>query len=696
MAVRPASVKSINRASKTVELDDGRTLPLPDDLAFEFFGSKAAKQKKEHMAQSVQDLQSAVSNVPGGQSAGAFASGFGESSIFPRLANNFLDYAGQSIASIRKGEGQENLGFFERLGENVGALRAGRREGHARIAAENPGASQAGALSGLAADILTPIKGLPRGPVAQGATLGALFSAGSDKNVLQDPLGVAKEIGTGAGLGAGIGAIGSRLANVARQRGALRAHPGEVAQHTQRTAQAEKQFLDKMNRGLDTVQREIKGAGIPKEALAIDEFVNRNIGLSPMAATQEGKGISAFLKAVEDAAPNSLNAGELKSIFSAVEGRLAASASPAEQGVLNAFRQHLVDRLPQGAANAAAKYKYGTRLLNAFEKEVDTGVNSFLSDKKMVQDLKKFVGNAPVDNLAGDIKRFVKTGYDKIAPSEFINDLNSGNFKDRLLWFFDNNQKVKELTQKVESTLSNLQNVAPIAQLRSPEIQNLVKARDALQAMRANIETNITRRIAQNVNPASAYTADVAKNVGTKISDAVGLRARPTAATNLRPAATPPPPAPQVGRTAQFLETPNFYRTQVGNLFNVRGKTGLAKVAALAAGGAKLKIGAGVAAGAGGLTAALRGATSPTALGAFARAGIQRGGIRMVVESIASTYPSYENGVLTDPEDRRMAAAQIEQDQDLSLEDKAILQTKINRGVNLETLIRDEDYDYGN
>lgn len=696
MAVKPASVKSINRSSKTVELEDGRVLPLPDDLAFEFFGSKAAKQKKEHMAQAVQDVQSATSALPGGQTAGAFASSFGESSIFPRLANNFLDYAGQSIASIRKGEGQENMGFFERLGENVSALRAGRREGRARIAQENPGATKAGALSGLAADILTPIKGLPKNPIAQGATLGALYSSGSDKNVLEDPLGVAKEIGVGAGLGAGIGAIGSRLSNVAQQRGALRTHPGQVAQHAQQTAQAEQNFLNKMNRGLDTVQREIRGAGIPKEALAVDEFVNRNIGLSPLAATQEGRGLSAFLKAVEDAAPNSLNAAELKSIFSAVEGRLAG-ASAAEQGVLNAFRQHLVDRLPLGAANAAAKYKYGTRLLNVFDREVDSAVSSFLSDKKMVQDLKKFVGNAPVDNLAGDIKRFVKSGYDKISPSEFINDLSSGNFKDRLLWFFDNNQKVKELTQKVESTLSNLQNVAPIAQLRSPEIQNLVKARDALQAMRAGIDKNLTRRISQNVNPATTYTADVAKNVGDKISHAVGLPAgRATSATNVRPVVTPPPGAPQVGKVAEFFETPNFYRTQAGKLFNLRGKSGLAKVGALAIGGAKLKLGAGVATGAAGLTAALRGATSPTALGAFARTGIQRGGIRLVVESIASSYPSYENGVLTDPEDRRMAAAQIEQDQDLSLEDKAMLQTKINRGVNLETLLRDEDYAYGN
>ena len=694
MAVVPGQIKSIDRKTKMIELEDGRSIPLPDDLAFEILGSKAAHEKKGRMSQAVQDVQSLTEKIPGGGAIGAAATGFGDTSIFPRLANNFLDYAGEAIPSISSGEGQEGLGFFERLGENVSAIRAGRNEGRQKIAQQHPTATTVGQVGGLAADLAAPIpKGLPKNPIGQGAALGALYSAGSDKNILEDPLGVAQEVGTGAALGGAIGGIGSKLENVARDRAALRSHPELLKQHQQATTAAEKQFLTEMARKLDTVQTELRGAGIGKESLAVNEFINREIGSSAIAGSPQAKGLSSFFESLEKSAPAHLNSGELKNLFNAIEGKLATAASE-EIPILNAFRQHLVDVLPQGAANSAVKYKYGDRIFNSFEKEVDKTVSSFLSDKKMIQDLKKFVGDKPIDNLSTDIKKFVKSGYDKISPAEFMNDISSGNLKDRLLWYFDNNQKLNELTTKLDETLTNLQNIAPIAQLRSPEIQNLVKARDKLNQMRSAVENKLATQIQSNSLSSSIYEKDVADKVRSKISNAVGASGTPRPPTNARPIPGAPPPAPQVSGTAQFFETPDFYKTNLQRVANV-GKSipGAVGVGALgyALGAPKAGVAAGVGATAAGLTALLRGATSPTALGAFAREGIQRGGIRMIVESIADKYPSYRNGVLTDPQDRRSAAAEIEQDQDLKLEDKAVLQARINRGLSIEKLIEDEE-----
>lgn len=682
--VDQSGVKSIDRKNKTVEFDDGVIVPLPDDLAFDILGSKSANERKKRMSESVQQVQKGISNIPGGESLGAFSSSFGESSIFPKLATNFLDYAGEAIPSISTGEGQEGMGFFERLGENVSAIRSGRREAKSKISQENPWASGLGTAAGIGADLGMPIKGLPQGHVPQGAALGALYSLGNDKSVLEDPLGVAKDVAIGGGLGAGIGAAGSRLERIAQDRQALRNYPQILEAHTKATDKAQKDFLVQLARKLDGVQSELRGAGIAKEAMDVDNFINREIGMTSLSATPQGNRLSSFIQSLEKSAPENLNSEELKRIFLALEERIATSL-PEEVSVLSNFRQHLVDRLPMGAANSAVKAKYGTRLLNGMEKEVDSAVNAFLSDKIMIRDLKKFVGDKPLQGLADDVKRFLKSGYDKVSPAEFLNDLNSGNMETRMMWFFDNNQKIQELTNKIDSTLQQLQNVAPIAQLRSPEIQNLIKARDSLNKMRTNLQNNVAKNIQNNALSASIYEKDVLDRVGRKFSNALGFSKN---TSNPRPPNVPIPQAPQTSRTAAFLETPNFYSTNLKNA-----ATGLRRgavplgVLSHAVGLPKAAIGAGVAAVGGGLTAALRGVTSPTALGAFARNSIQSGGLRLVVESIADKYPSYRNGVLLDPQDRRAASADIEQDQDLGLEDKAVLQAKINRGINIESLL---------
>ncbi len=686
--VEQSGVKSIDRKNKTVEFDDGVIVPLPDDLAFEILGSKSANERKKRMSESVQQVHKGISNIPGGQSLGAFSSSFGEASIFPKLATNFLDYAGEAIPSISTGEGQEGMGFFERLGENVSGVRSGRREAKGQISQENPWASGFGTAAGIGADLGMPIKGLPKGHVAQGATLGGLYSLGNDKSILEDPLGVAKDVAIGAGLGAGAGALGSKIESVAQDRQALRNYPQILEAHTKATTKAEKDFLIQMARKLDGVQSELRGAGIAKEAMGVDDFINREIGMTSLAATPQGNRLSSFIQSLEKSAPENLNAEELKKIFLALEERIATSL-PEEVSVLSNFRQHLVDQLPIGAASSAVKAKYGTRLLNSMEKEIDTAVNAFMSDKSTLGKISKYLDKADLKDLSQDLKRFIKSGYDKVTPAEFLSDMNSGNIQDRLMWFFDNNQKLQNISQKIDAEINKIVSAAaagqPIANFRNTDIQSLLKARNSLNSMRTKVESNLAKNVQNNSLSASIYEKDVMDRVGRKFSNALGFSPH---SSNPRPPNVPIPQAPQTSRTAAFLETPNFYGTNIKNAATAV-KKGAVPLGVLShmVGLPKAAIGAGVAAVGGGLTAALRGITSPTALGAFARNSIQNGGIRLVVESIADKYPSYQNGVLLDPQDRRAASADIEQDQDLGLEDKAMLQAKINRGINIESLI---------
>jgi hypothetical protein len=79
----------------------------------------------------------------------------------------------------------------------------------------------------------------------------------------------------------------------------------------------------------------------------------------------------------------------------------------------------------------------------------------------------------------------------------------------------------------------------------------------------------------------------------------------------------------------------------------------------------------------------LKGLTSPTAAGAMARMTFRQGGIQAIV-SWAQQYPSYHDGVLENPQERRSLTREIEDDPDMPLEQKAIIQSKVNRGKPLE------------
>lgn len=696
MALRQAEIERIDPKTKKVIFRDGREEDLPEDLAFDLFSSESAREKKERMKQAEKYVFGLTEKVGAGK-VGAFASGFGDVNIFSNLATNWLaDPIGSAFESISKGKGQEEKGFFERFSENLTAKRLGREEGRSEIQQKEPGAFGSGQVSGFAADFLSP---LPKGikgmsPIKQGATLGALFGAsGSKKSIFEDPLEVAKASALGSGIGAGIGSISSRLSKVAQERSALRKFPELLEKHKAATSAAEKKFLAQMATKLEMISIDVKGQGIPKGVLAVEDFVNENIGLSPMAGTAEGTRLGKFFQTIEQAVPERMTTKDIQKIFESVEGRLT-QATEIEAPIIQAFKTHLVERIPIGIAENAVSSKYGTRLLKTIDTEIDKSISALLSDKGVVDAITKHAGKEAVKDLGRSMKNFIKSGYEKLSPSEFIERLNDGSIENQIMWYVENNNKLVEIVNKIDGTLNQLQQVAPLAQLRSPEVQNLLKARDKISSMRDSISSVIQKNISNNQMSADIYFQDVLNKSSRKISNAVGVEnpliTRRTTPTNLREV-VPAPIEPEAGMAARFFETPNFYRTQGKRLLKTGSRGGLLGGYALG----KLLPGIGAVAGKAGvaassLGASLRGVTSPTALGEVARRGIQRGGIRYVIENIRETYPSYQNGILTDPQDRRSAAAQIEQDPDLGLEDKAVLQARINRGFNLETLLRSQ------
>ena len=137
------------------------------------------------------------------------------------------------------------------------------------------------------------------------------------------------------------------------------------------------------------------------------------------------------------------------------------------------------------------------------------------------------------------------------------------------------------------------------------------------------------------------------------------------------PEPTLPPPEGLAERAGDLLEKPlatgrtmyNNPYTALGALKYAVGKGGIAAGAA-AYGGAKLL-------------------TSPGAVGQMARLTFKTAGIQAIVQ-MAAKYPSFHDGIVEDPRERRSLTKEVEQDREIPLEQKALIQSKINRGYPLE------------
>lgn len=143
-----------------------------------------------------------------------------------------------------------------------------------------------------------------------------------------------------------------------------------------------------------------------------------------------------------------------------------------------------------------------------------------------------------------------------------------------------------------------------------------------------------------------------------------------------------PPASGLAERTGEALEN-----LKLGNLLKTKGVTDnpLAKLAFLkyTLGKAALPIEAATLGGVG----LMKALTSPTTLGQTIRAGAKKGGLSAVYrgfdEYAKTKYPSYNNGIIDDPNDRFDAVAEVEKDPLLDVQEKAMLQMKINRGQSI-------------
>lgn len=682
MAVVQDEIELIDPDTKTIQYRSGKVVPLSEEAAFNLFSSPGQKQVREGVKETELQFHEGVGDLTGSKGVNTFIKNLSDN-VFTRLATDYVaDPIAAGLGAFSTREGQEEKGYFDRLGENYIAQRMGRRDARKIIDEDSPRAALAGKAGAIGIDLAMPLGRIGQSPTATGA----LFGAGSsDRSLFEDPSQFAKSTAGGAVLGYGLGKVGNELERVAGERRAIREFPELERQAQQAYNQRIQNFRSNVKQKLGAAQKDIGKFGISKEAIDIENFLAREVGVSGIAGTKEAAELESFFNTVVESLPETLHANDLQRLYEAIEMK-AASSGEAVQPVFNSFKEYLVERLPVGAAQNKLMGKVYPKLEREFVKIIDQAFDSL--PKNVLKEIEIEFGKGAVQKMKESLKADLAESFSQMSPQEFVQFLNEGEagiIADRFANdpFYQGvaNLSSYKVQQQYPGQSANFQNT-----VKRSLPASVYEAETRMQQLPSQIQQKIENVMRKNATDASILVDETQRKVSSRISNATGVQ-NPYVSrspTNVPVEPYVAPQRPQTGRMAQRFENTSLKPGQAGK--DALGMGALLKLFGIP------KVGAAIAAGKGigvVLEGTLRGLTSPTALGNFARSTIQGGGMKLIVEQIASSYPSYQKGVIKDPQERKAAVFEIETDSDLDIEDKAQLQAYINRGKNLETLIRE-------
>ena len=462
----------------------------------------------------------------------------------------------------------------------------------------------------------------------------------------------------------------------------------------QRKAQAE--YSQNIVKNAENLEKNFsKNAKFVSDELNTDFFIDESINKTGLGGSREA---NQAIRSIKSIFPNGEYIGgrELSKRYKALEDAIQRS-NPEVKTILSNFKNHLADRLPAILESSVAYQKISPILQKSLSKDVQTILGEIHFAGKGNEAFKSTLIKNALHNAENVIKN-------EVSPASFMQKLESGelagNIANKILTVEDFLHDIPKGTLKKlekEGTLPVVFNEATkkhayfVHELRS-EIQKKLSryelkaneaARKASQKLRK--EAKLTLGTAAEISPIELppqtpsqasfvpQSGPIPPQTPLPISKPA-LLSNPTPPTALpfTPQPTPnlPPPQGFAERTGQALEQnllggKNLVNNPITKLAGLKYLFGKAALPAEAA------------------YLGLKGLTSPGQAGQLARAGVERGGI-VAIERMAQKYPSYNNGILENPQDRRSLNKEIEDDYNISLEQKAILQSKINRGKPLQ------------
>lgn len=448
-----------------------------------------------------------------------------------------------------------------------------------------------------------------------------------------------------------------------------------------------------------------KDSRIIGKQIGTQEFIEESINTTGLAGSREGAQASRILKSLFPEG-DILTAKELSKRYQAIEDAIQR-ASPEVQGILNQFKQHLGERLPMIAEDTIAYSKIMPSLSKQIEKDIALVIKDipFGRGEEATRNLLVKTANSNLKNLMREI-----------GPEDFVRRLESGEIGNTL--------RDKLLTSEDFLTDSGFSN---FAKMRREGTYDL--AQKALSEKHTYFTNEIGQRInntlARNEIKAMAAGREARKKLGRTVKKTYGLAepvappispiapepiAAPQAPGELPPIAppqfpgpltppqTPPMPFKPPGVAEPTAPIPQSFSPQpaptlapasgmaerTGDFLekNLLGGKGLVDNPLTKLAGLKYLLGK-AALPAEAAYLGMKGLTSPTAAGATARLSFKRAGIQ-AIEMLAQKYPSYHDGILENPQERRSLTKEVEDDPEIPIEQKALIQSKINRGKPLQ------------
>lgn len=445
---------------------------------------------------------------------------------------------------------------------------------------------------------------------------------------------------------------------------------------------------------------------ITPQEIGVEDFISRYIDEAGLAGSREGSQVSRILKGLFPEG-QSFGGRQLSKKYQGIEQAIQRS-SPEAKALLNEFKSHLGQVLP-GVVEDAVAY---TTIVPILKRTLASDVKSILSgvslDRSSAKAVDKITSTA-LQNATNAIKNEVgAAGFvKKIESGEFARELANkiATFEDFLVDLTPHNINFlkKEGTFPIIMENAQRQHAAFVDQL-TQKIQNRISTHElkAINAAKSSSErlggglANVkytygeappVRRPNAPVEPAYVPMPGAPGELPPVMPPNMPPPIAPPLTPPIPPKPTmmPPPgaPTPQTFTPQMEPQLPpaQGFADVTGDLLekNILGggksliDNPLTKLAGL-----KYLLG-GAAAPVEAAYLGMKGLTSPTAAGEMARATFKQGGIQ-AVDAWAQKYPSYHDGILENPQERRSLTKEIEDDAEIPIEQKAVLQSKVNRG----------------
>lgn len=703
----PGVYARVNPETRKLQTSSGKNLEIPDNFRAELFPD----EKSLPMIESREKVQSSIASSPFGE----FGHQFGTQGI-PGAAKDWIN-------------------FFTQSGEDYIAQKSAEQHESSLISENSPWTSAAATGANIGLDLA-----LTRGMSGVTAVPG-LIAAQAGPRILEEPGQVATEALTGAAAGWGVDKAANFISKTAARRAASRQVAQETPlvreineRGAQRTAaenaqskadysllkseinnkniqsvNQHKQDLSKWKgdilsadakhtkdlKDFEAYQKKVKkdysdevvrqaerignrfpqGSKVISDSFGSSNWIEQEIARTGLIASPEGKKAAGIIKNIfpegEFMTPQQIVKG-----YRSLENQVLTS-EPEVSNLLLKWKEHLSQTMPK----VLGEIKAFKTLVPKIEKDILDSVDKILVKMKDF----KHPTLVPANESKALIENSIKSYFRLMDHQGVLEKVQSGKILDDILSGF--------MLQPGDFSIYKTNKIKNPGKLNS-KILNF----DTMSAEANRFYRTFMQELKESVQPkfsdysikASEILYDAEKGLGAAPRKTLGAGPDipPLASPSYPPQPNAPtplqPPAPPMPNSYQPIPEPTLspagnFSEKLGDRFEqplLKGSMtdNLTKLAFLKMlGGPATHAAEGAAAGG---YMGLKALTNPNIPGA---AMTQKGGLA-AIDAMGQKYYSYHNGILDDPAERRSFVREIEDDPELTLEDKAILQSKINRG----------------